>query len=73
MPTDRITSYDIQGKLMDLLEENSSEHIFHAQASELMAMSFLVYINWLLYSSLHEHSHIFENALYLEICDYMAL
>ncbi len=73
MPTDRITSYDIQGKLMDLLKENSSEHIFHAQASELMAMSFLVYINWLLYSSLHEHSQIFENALYLEICDYMAL
>ena len=33
---------------MDLLEENSSERIFHAQASELMAVSFLVYINRLL-------------------------
>lgn len=36
-----------------------------------MAMSFLVYINRLLYSSLHEHSQVFENALYLKICDYI--
>ena len=71
IPTDRITAQDIQGKLMDLLEENSSERIFHAQASELMAVSFLVYINRLLYSSLHEHSQVFENALYLKICDYI--
>lgn len=34
-------------------------------------MSFLVYINRLLYSSLHEHSQVFENALYLKICDYI--
>ena len=71
IPTDRITAQDIQGKLMDLLEENSSERIFHAQASELMAVSFLVYVNRLLYSSLHEHSQVFENALYLKICDYI--
>ena len=36
-----------------------------------MAMSFLVYINRLLYCSLHEHSQVFENALYLKICDYI--
>ncbi len=69
--TDRITAQDIQGKLLDLLEENGSERIFHAQASELMAVSFLVYINRLLYNSLYEHSQIFENALYLKICDYI--
>ena len=33
IPTDRITAQDILGKLMDLLEENSSERIFHTQAS----------------------------------------
>ena len=70
---DRITAQDIQGKLLDLLEENSSERIFHAQASGLMAISFLVYINRLLYSSLHEHSQVLENTLYLKICDYIRL
>ena len=70
---DRITAQDIQGKLLDLLEENSSERIFHAQASGLMAVSFLVYINRLLYSSLHKHSQVLENTLYLKICDYIRL
>ena len=69
--TDRITAQDIQGKLLDLLEENGSDRIFHAQVSELMAVSFLVYINRLLYDSLYERSQVFENALYLKICDYI--
>ena len=36
-----------------------------------MAVSFLVYINRLLYDSLHQKSAVYENVLYLNICDYI--
>ena len=69
--TDTITTQEIQGKLTDLIEESGSGRAFHRLTSELMAVSFLVYINRLLYDSLHQKSAVFENVLYLNICDYI--
>ena len=65
--TDTITTQEIQGKLTDLIEESGSGRAFHRLTSELMAVSFLVYINRLLYDSLHQKSAVFENVLYLNI------
>ena len=58
-------------KAIEYAEKNPETYLVMSQVRELMAMSFLVYINRLLYSSLHEHSQVFENALYLKICDYI--
>ena len=69
--TDTITTQEIQGKLTDLIEESASGRAFHRLTAELMAVSFLVYINRLLYDSLHQKSVVYENVLYLNICDYI--
>lgn len=69
--TDTITTQEIQGKLTDLMEELAGGRSFHRLVSELMAVSFLVYINRLLYDSLHQKSAVYENVLYLNICDYI--
>ena len=60
-----------RGKLTDLIEESASGRAFHRLTAELMAVSFLVYINRLLYDSLHQKSVVYENVLYLNICDYI--
>lgn len=69
--TDYITTQEIQGKLTDLIEETRGERPFRRLASGLSAVSFLVYINRLLYDSLHQKSAVYENVLYLNICDYI--
>ena len=69
--TDTITTQEIQGKLTDLMEELAGGRSFHRLVSELMAVSFLVYVNRLLYDSLHQKSAVYENVLYLNICDYI--
>ena len=69
--TDTITTQEIQGKLTALIEESASGRAFHRLTAELMAVSFLVYINRLLYDSLHQKSVVYENVLYLNICDYI--
>ena len=63
-----ITTQEIQGKLTDLMEELAGGRSFHRLVSELMAVSFLVYVNRLLYDSLHQKSAVYENVLYLNIC-----
>lgn len=69
--TDYITTQEIQGRLTDLIEETGGERPFRHLASELAAISFLIYINRLLYDSLHQKSTVYENVLYLNICDYI--
>lgn len=68
---DYVTAQEVQGKLMELIEEAGSERPFHQLTSELSAISFLVYVNRLLYNSLHQKSAVYENVLYLNICDYI--
>lgn len=69
--TDIVTAQEIQGRLTELIEEMGGGRVFHRLAAELMAVSFLVYINRLLYDSLHRKSAVYENVLYLNICDYI--
>ena len=68
---DAISSQALQGKLMDLLEEIGSSRPFKRQTAELMAVSFLVYVNRLVYDVIHQRAAVYENLLYLNICDYI--
>ena len=56
---------------MDLLEEIGSSRPFKRQTAELMAVSFLVYVNRLVYDVIHQRAAVYENLLYLNICDYI--
>lgn len=69
--TGQIMAQELQGKMLDLLEELGNDRIFRQQTASLMAVSLLVSINRLLYDSIHEKSQVFENELYLKICDYI--
>jgi len=69
--TDYITAQEIQGKLTELIEETRSARPFCHLSSELSALSFLVYVNRLLYDSLNPASAVYENVLYLSICNYI--
>lgn len=68
---DYLLSQEIQGKLLDLLEEANTTRSFGDLNAHLMAASLLVYINRLTYDSLNHISPSYENALYLNVCDYI--
>lgn len=68
---DFLTRQTIQGKLIDLLEEKSSEKPFAGLSLSLLSASFLLYINRLVYEHLHQVSSSYENVLYLNLCDYI--
>ncbi len=68
---DTFASQAIQGKLLDLLEEIRGNRPFKRQTAELMAISFLLHINRLVYDTIHQQSAACENLLYLNICDYI--
>lgn len=69
--TDHISAQAIQGQLLELAEELRGGRPFHKQAAQLMSVSFMVQINRLLYESLHQKTAVYENVLYLNICDYI--
>ena len=69
--TDFITRQGIQGLLMDLLEEKNSSRSFRDLHIRMMAASFLVHINRLIYDTCHDISPSYENVLYLNVCDYI--
>jgi len=62
---------EIQGRLIDLVEEIHGNNIFHETTARLMIGSFLMHINRLVYNSLNQISPSYENALYLNLCDYI--
>ncbi len=68
---DTATTQEIQGKLTDLIEERASGRSFCRLTAQLMAASFLVYVNRQLYDSLHQKPASYENVLYLNLCDYI--
>lgn len=69
--SDFITRQGIQGKLMDMIEEKNGSRMFRESTVALMVSSFLLYINRLIYDSTHQVSASYENALYLNVCDYI--
>lgn len=68
---DSTATQALQGKLMDLLEELGSIRPFKRQTAELMAVSFLIYVNRIVYDVIHQRAAVYENLLYLNICDYI--
>jgi YesN/AraC family two-component response regulator len=68
---DFITFQNIQGRLLDLLEEIHGNKAFHKLNSELQIHSFLLLLNRITYDMLHQVPAGYENVLYLNLCDYI--
>jgi AraC-like DNA-binding protein len=69
--TDFIIFQDIQGRLLDMLEELHGNKAFHQLNSQLMVHSFMLFLNRITYDMLHQVPVAYENVLYLNICDYI--
>ncbi len=69
--TEAFPGQEIQSKLIDLVEEIHGNNTFHETTARLMIASFLMHINRLVYNCLHQISPTYENALYLNLCDYI--
>lgn len=69
--TDFITFQDIQGRLLDMIEECRGTKAFHTLNSQLMVRSFLLHLNRITYDMLHLVPAAYENVLYLNVCDYI--
>lgn len=69
--TDFLLCQELTGRLADLLVEYGSSRPFRDTAVEIMLLSFLLQLNRILYDNLHQKSTIYENVLYINICDYI--
>lgn len=69
--TDFVTSQEIQGQLLSLIEESNGNKAFHQLNAHLMAASFLLHLNRITYDLLHQLPSAYGNVLYLNICDYI--
>lgn len=69
--TDYMVARQIQGKLIDFLEESRSDRIFSGSKKNLLLQMFLLYMNRITYYQLHQAAPVYENVLYLNICDYI--
>ena len=68
---DYITHQQVQGALLELLEATNSNHPFRQTHIHLLLSAFLIQLNRITYSMLHQVSPSYGNALYLSICDYI--
>lgn len=69
--TDFLLCQELTGRLADLLVEYRTDQPFRDTAVCLMLLSFLLKLNRILYDNLHQKKTIYENALYINICDYI--
>lgn len=69
--TDFIQVQQLQGQLMELIEESRSTRAFQGLARNLLLCHFLLYVNRLIYDGLHQVSSAYANALYVNVCDYI--
>lgn len=68
---DYVTFQNIQGHLLDLLEEIHGNKAFHKLTSELRLHSLMLVLNRITYDMLHQVPAVFQNVLYLNLCDYI--
>ena len=61
----------VQGALLELLEESRSNRAFGTLAARLLSASFLLQINRMVHSRQNRRPVSYSNALYLNICDYI--
>lgn len=69
--SDFIEFQEIQGLLMELIEEYRGDHAFRRLSLSLKLCSFLLHMNRLIYDRLHQVAPTYSNVLYLNICDYI--
>ena len=69
--TDYITFQQIQGRMLELIEEQGSNRPFRETSCRLMVCSLLVALNKITYDRVNPSSPSYENALYLNVCDYI--
>lgn len=69
--TDYIVFQQLQGRLLELIEEIRSKRAFFDINSRLITASFLITLNKITYNRINKPSKSYENALYLNICDYI--
>ena len=69
--TDFIIFQDLQGRLLDMIEEMRGNKPFRETSAHLMVCSFLLHLNRITYDSLHQVPAVYENVLYLNVCDYI--
>ncbi len=69
--TDFITYQNIQGKLLDMIEEKNSSKPFGDINMQLMLSSFLIQLNRITYDIANQIKPEYRNVLYLNICDYI--
>lgn len=68
---DLIIAQSIQGQLLNLIEEVNSANPFSKLNSNVLIASFIVNINKITYNMQNKVNPAYENALYLNICDYI--
>jgi len=68
---DFIVSQEIQGKLIDLIEEIRSDHPFHELHCNLKIAYFLAYINRIIFEQKNLTLTTVETPLYLRVCDFI--
>jgi len=68
---DFVVFQDIQSRLLDLLEEIHGNKPFQRLSAELQVHSFLLFLNRITYENLHRIPAVYENVLYLNLCDYI--
>lgn len=69
--TDFMLAQELQGRLMELIEETNSTRPFHESNARLLSASLLLQVNRIIYDQAHQVSPSYENVLYLNICDYI--
>lgn len=69
--TDFLLCQELTGRLADILVEYGSDRPFRDTSMDLLLLSFLLKLNRILYDNLHQKKTIYENVLYINICDYI--
>lgn len=69
--SDFIQFQQIQGLLMELIEEYRGSHAFRSLSLNLKLCNFLLHMNRLLYDRCHQVAPTYSNVLYLNVCDYI--
>lgn len=70
-PTDFLLCQELTGRLTDLLVEYGSDRPFRNTSIRLMLFSFLLKLNRILYDRVHQKTTVYENRLYINLCDYI--
>lgn len=68
---DFIQVQQLQGQLMELIEESRGTRAFKGLSRHLLLCQFLLYVNRLTHDRLHQVSPAYTNALYVNVCDYI--